>query len=436
MYSASALYKGKSMERIVMTSYARTPLDSQKGKEFQEMSIPDLALASFKAALERSKLGNRDVDGVVAGNVNQGTGEALNLGRHLALKAGLDIDTAQAYTVNRICGSGFQAVASCMMQIWAGEGDVFVAAGCEMNSHKMISLPLDYAWKGMPKGGIVLGGGPKGDASFPLDRFGTEYVAEDGTVIPYMGPALTVEKAAKLYNVSREEADIFANDSQAKMKRAQAENRFENEIVPIEYPVTDRKGKVTMVKCDTDLHPKPDTNMEGLAKLPPAFVPGGVVTAGNASGSVDGSASIVLMSETEQKRRGLPNLGYVNAFAFAGCDPTIMGTGPVPAIQRLFAKTGMGFDDIDAIEINEAFAAQVVSCIKLFGEEIGGKIYQKLNPNGGAVSIGHPEGCTGVRLTMTMAEELRRTGKRFGVSAACIGGGQGGAVLIENPDFA
>jgi acetyl-CoA C-acetyltransferase len=306
-----------------------------------------------------------------------------------------------------------------------------------MNSHRLISLPLDFAWKGIPREGALLGGGPAydGDPCYPKELFGNnKWVAEDGTEIPLYGAAFTVEKAAKIYHVTREEADQFAYDSQMKMKAAQESDRFADEIVPIEYPTSGKKGKVETTFCDTDLHPKPFTTIEGLEKLPAAFVRGGVVTAGNASGSVDGAAAIVLMSESEQKKRGLPNLGYVNAFAFGGVDPTVMGTGPVPAIQKLFKKTGLSFDDIDVLEINEAFCAQVVTCLKMFGEEIGGKLYKKLNPNGGATAIGHPEGCTGVRLTMTVAEELRRTGKKYGVASACIGGGQGAAVLIENPE--
>jgi acetyl-CoA acetyltransferase family protein len=365
--------------------------------------------------------------------MNQGTGEALNLGRHVALKAGLDYTRALSYTVNRICGSGFQSIASAMMEIWAGEGNIYVAAGAEMNSHMLVSLPLDFAWKGIPRGGALLGG-PQfdGDPCYPPEIFGKEWVADDGTVVPLYGPAFTVEKAAILHGVTREESDRFAYDSQMKMKRAQEENRFENEIVPLEYPVTSGKGKVETVFCDRDLHPKPDTTPEGLAALRSAFIKNGVVTAGSASGSVDGAAAVVLMPESEAKRRGLEPIAYINAFAFGGVDPTVMGTGPVPAFEKLFAKTGFGFDDVDVIEINEAFAAQVVCCMKMFGFDFESDFYKKLNPNGGAVAVGHPEGCTGVRLALTVAEELRRSEKKYGVAGACIGGGQGAAIFLEN----
>ncbi|MDR1205531.1 MAG: thiolase family protein [Peptococcaceae bacterium] len=410
------------MSRIVITSYARTPLDSQKGQEFREMTIPELAVIPVSAAIERSRLGDKDVDGLVMGNVNQGTGEAANLGRHVALKAKLDYTTALAYTVNRICGSGFQAVASSMMEIWAGEGSVYVAAGCEMNSHRLVSLPISFSWTGIPRGGALLGGPAyDGDPCFPSEIYGKMY-----------GPAFTVEKAAKLYGIPREDSDLFSYDSQMKTKKAQAGGRFANEIVPIEYPQTDKKGKVNRVKCDADLHPKPNTTVEVLATLPPAFLKDGIVTAGSSSGSNDGAAAIVVMTEEEAQKRGLKPIAYLNAFAFGGVDPTLMGTGPVPALQKLLKKTNLTFDDIDVLEINEAFSAQVLSCLKLLGYSMDSPIYRRLNPNGGAVSIGHPEGCTGVRLTMTVAEELRLTGKKYGIASACIGGGQGAAILLEN----
>ena len=411
------------MDRIVITSYARTPLSSQKGVEFRQMSIPDLAVAPVRAAISRSNLGRSDVDGLVMGQVSSGTGEATNLGRHVALKAELDFETALAYTVNRVCGSGFQAVACSMMEIWAGEGSVYIAAGTEMNSHRTYSLPLSFAWTGIPRGGIKLGGGGnyEGDPCNPNEIYGVMY-----------GPGFTVEKAARIYGITREESDFFAYESQMKMKKAQETNRFENEIIPITVPQNDAKGKTQYVTYDRDLHPKPNTTLEVLSNLRTAFESDGVITAGSASGSVDGSAAIVIMTESEAKARGLAPIAYLNAFAFGGVDPTLMGTGPVPALQKLLKKTNMSFDDIDVIEINEAFAAQVVSVMKILGYDFDSAFYKMLNPNGGAVAIGHPEGCTGVRLTMTVAEELRRTGKRFGIASACIGGGQGAAILIEN----
>jgi acetyl-CoA C-acetyltransferase len=426
--------RGEKMSgRVVITSIARTPLDSQKNGEFREMFVQDLGAIPVRAAVERSGLGASEVDGVIMGQIHQGSSECSNLARHVALLAGLDDQTAQAYTVNRICGSGFQAVASSVMELWAGEGDVYVAAGAEMNSHRIFSLPFSFSWTGMPRGGVTLGGSDyDGDLTYPAGRYGKEWVAEDGTVVPLRGPAFTVEKASKQLGVTREDADRFAYDSQMKAKRAQEEGRFATEIVPVEYPVTGKRGKIELVRCDTDLHPKPNTTMEGLAGLPAAFIKGGVVTAGSASGAVDGAAAIVLMKEEEAERRGLKPLAYINAFAFAGVDPTIMGTGPVAAIHKLFKKTGFDFSKIDVIEINEAFAAQVVCCMKMFGFDFDSDFYKMLNPNGGATAIGHPEGCTGVRLTMTVAEELRLKGKRYGIASACIGGGQGAAILIEN----
>ena len=410
------------MNRIVITSYARTPLDSQKGREFQEMSIPELAVEPVKAAVARSGLGPSDVDGLVMGHVQSGTGEATNLGRHVALKAGLDFTTALAYTVDMVCGSGFQAVVAAMRGIRCGEGPVFIAAGAEMCCHKLIALPLSYMWTGIPKDGILLGGrNSPGDTCSPNEIYGVMY-----------GPGFTVEKAARLYGVTREEADRFAFDSQRKMRLAQESGRFADEIIPFIARHTDRKGNVENITYDTDLHPKGFTTMEGLAKLRPAFEKDGVITAGNASGSNSGAAALVMMTEEEARRRGLAPIAYLNDYAFAGVDPTLMCTGPVPALQKLLKKTGLTFDDIDVLEINEAFAAQVVVCLKMLGFSFDSPLYERLNPNGGAVAIGHPLGCTGVRLVMTAAEELRRTGRKYAAVSACIGGGLGAAILLEN----
>ncbi|MCL2120805.1 MAG: thiolase family protein [Clostridiales bacterium] len=407
--------------RVVITSYARTPFDSQGGKEFQELTVPEMAVVPVKAAIERSRLGRSDVDGLVMGNMSA-SGQANNLGRHVALKAGLDYETALAYTVHRVCGSGFTAVSNGMMEIWSGESTIMVAAGAEMLSHRVISLPLSYAWTGIPRGGIMLGGRDSssgGDA--PVELYGEMY-----------GPAFTVEKAARIHKVGREDSDQFAYESQMKMKKAQETGRFDNEIVPLTAPKTGRRGVVEMITYDKDLHPKPYTELEVISKLPTAFEKDGVITAANASGSVDGAAALVMMTEEEAKKRDLTPVAYLNAFAFGGVDPTLMGTGPVPAILKLMKKTGLSFDDIDVLEINEAFATQVLTCMKMLGQYMDSALYKRLNPNGGSVAIGHPNGCTGVRLTMSCAEELKRTGKKLGVVSACIGGGMGVAILLEN----
>ena len=407
--------------RCVITSYARTPLSSQSGKEFQELAIPELAVAPVKAAVERSRLGKSDVDSMVMGNADA-HGQAQNLGRHVALKAGLDYETALAYTVHRVCGSGFTAVTNCMLELWAGESNISIAAGAEMLSHSSVSLPLSFAWTGIPRGGILLGGGNyDGDACAPNEIYGRIY-----------GPAMTVEKAARIHGVTREDCDQFAYESQMKMKKAQESGRYANEIIPIEVPQTDRKGKVSMVTYDKDLHPKPFTELDVIAKLKPAFEQDGVITAANASGNTDGAAAIVIMTEEECKKRGLTPIAYLNAYAYGGVDPTVMGTGPVPALQKLLKKTDKTFDDIDVLEINEAFAPQVLTCMKMLGHYIGSPLYGRLNPNGGAIAVGHPTGCTGVRITMSVAEELRLTGKKYGIASACIGGGMGVAILLEN----
>ena len=410
-----------SKNRVVVTSYARTPFSSQSGKEFQELPLPEFAVIPVKAAVERSRLGKSDVDAMVMGNTST-HGQASNLGRHVALKAGLDYETALAYTVHRVCGSGFTAVTNSMMEIWTGESNVMIAAGAEMLSHSQVSLPLSFAWTGIPRGGILLGGPAyDGDACAPNEIYGRIY-----------GPAMTVEKAARIHGVKREEADQFAYESQMKMKKAQESGRFENEIVPITVPKTGRRGVVEMIDYDKDLHPKPFTEIDVIAKLPPAFEKDGIITAANASGNTDGAAALVMMTEEEAKKRELTPVTYLNAFAYGGVDPTVMGTGPVPAITKLLKKTGLSFDDIDVLEINEAFAPQVLTCMKMLGHYMDSALYKRLNPNGGAVAIGHPTGCTGVRITMSISEELKRTGKKYGVASACIGGGMGVAILVEN----
>jgi acetyl-CoA C-acetyltransferase len=408
------------MERVVLTSFARTPFSSQNGKEFQEITLAKLALTPMMAAMERSKLGKGDVDSVIAGVMDQ-SGEGGNIARFLALDAGLDPAAATGYTLNRICGSGFTAVTNSMMELWTGHSHVCVAVGAEMNSHRLISLPLSYAWTGIPRGGITLGGRGWGETG--------------GTAPESFGdtsPMGAMENAAKLYGVTREESDFFAYESQMKAKRAQDEGRLAAEIVPIDAPRTDRKGNVTTVTHDKDLHLKPYTKLDALAALKPVYMEDGVITAGNASGSVDGAGAVVLMTESEAKRRELPPIAYMNEFTFVGVEPTLMGTGPAPAIQKLLKMTGLTLDDIDVIEINEAFAAQVLSVMKMLDQTFESSFYKKLNPNGGGVSIGHPEGGTGARLAMTVAEELRRTGKRWGICGACIGGGMGVAILMEN----
>ena len=408
-------------KRCVITSYARTPLSSQKGKEFQEMTIPELAVIPFKAAIERSNLGISDIDSIVMGNSDT-HGQATNLGRYVALKAGLNCETALAHTVNRACGAGFTAVTNCMLEQWADEAAVSIAAGAEMLSHSQLSLPLSFAWTGIPKGGILLGGSEHdGNACSPNEIYGRMY-----------GPAFAAEKAARIYGIGREESDQFAFESQMKMKIAQKRDRFNGEIIPVTVPQTDKKGNTTMVTYDRDLHPKPNTDLDVIAKLPPAFEKDGVVTAANASGNNDGAAALVIMTEEECRNRGLVPTAFLNAFAYSGVDPTLMGTGPVPALQSLLKKTKLTFDDIDVLEINEAFAAQVLTCMKMLGYDMNSDLYKRLNPNGGAIAVGHPTGCTGVRITMSVAEELKLTGKRYGIASACIGGGMGVAILLEN----
>ena len=401
------------MKKVVITSYARTAIGAFLGG-LKEVPVQDLATLVVKEAVKRSGIKNDAVNEVILGHVIS-SADAGNLGRRVALQAGLG-EKATGFTVNRICGSGIQAVLSAAQEIRTGLADVVVAGGAESLSRVPYYLPLASRYQGFRNGNYTL--------LCSNEEYAKHTAPEDLYPIVTMGH--TAENIVNKYKISREDQDLFAYRSQMRAKDAMENGRFAEEIVPVE--IKTRKGPIII---DKDEHARPETTLESLAKLKPAFVQGGSVTVGNSSGMNDAAAALVLMSEEKCKELGLKPLAYVGECALDGVDATIMGMGPVGALQKLLKKTGLTFDDIAALEINEAFAGQVLGCMKELGHYIGSPLYDRLNLNGGACALGHPLGMTGARLVGTIAFELGYQKARYGIASACIGGGQGIALLIE-----
>jgi acetyl-CoA acyltransferase 2 len=388
--------------RTAMAEYSGTP----GGGLFKDVGANDLGARAIEAALQRAKVPVNRVDHVVMGNALQTSGDAIYGARHAGLKAGLPIEVP-ALTVNRICGSGIQSVVTASQMIQLGEATIAVAGGME----------------NMSQAPHVLRGAREG---FRLGMNGT---LEDLLMVALMDPfcgfymAQTAENLAKRMSISRQEQDEYALRSHREGARAVKEGLFAEEIVPVKV----KRGREE-ISVTSDDHVKPDTTIEKLGALRPAFGKDGTVTAGNASGIVDGGAALVLSTAAEAKASGLDVHAIVRGWGIAGVSPDVMGIGPVPAIRKVVEKTGVPLDKVDLVEINEAFAAQYLACEKDLGLDRA-----KCNVNGGAVALGHPLGATGTRIILTVVRELRRRGKRFGIASACIGGGQGIAILVENP---
>jgi acetyl-CoA acetyltransferase family protein len=371
--------------------------------KLKDISAIDLGAIAARAAMERTRVKPADVDHVVFGNVLQTSSDAVYGARHVGLKAGLPIEVP-ALTVNRLCGSGIQAAVNGAHLLILGEADIVLTGGME----NMTQAP--HVIRGL-RSGLKLGQGQLEDTlwSALLDT-------HCGCTM-----AGTAENCAAKYNVSRREQDEYAIRSQRLAAAAWAEGRLKEEVVPVE--VKSRKGVELFAQDD---HMRPDTTMEGLAKLPPAFSKNGCVTAGNASGIVDGGAALLLASDKGVKARGLKPLAKLTQWVYVGVEPTLMGMGPVPATRRALDKAGLSLKDIDLIEVNEAFAAQYLAVEKELGLD-----RDRANVNGGAIALGHPLGMTGTRLLLTLTLELRRRGLKRGLATACIGGGQGIAAIIE-----
>jgi acetyl-CoA acyltransferase 2 len=396
---------------------ARTPMceyegsktgDGRPGGALGRISALELGAVAGREALRRSGLDPARVDHVVFGNVMQTSGDALYGARHIGLLAGVPVPVP-ALTVNRLCGSGIEAVAVAAQQILLGESRAVLAGGTE----NMSQAP--HVIRGLRRG-LKLGQGAMEDSLMValMDTQCGLYMAQ------------TAEKLARKYEVSREEQDRYALRSHSSAQRARENGVFAEEIVPVEVPVG---GKRTQ-KVEHDDHMRLDTDMEQLAKLPPAFSKDGMVTAGNASGIVDGAASLVVTDEGTAKELPGEPLARVAAWAAVGVDPSEMGIGPAPAIRRVLEKASLAIADIDLFEINEAFAGQYLSVEKDLKLD-----REKVNVNGGAIALGHPLGATGARLLLTLALEMKRRGAKRGIASACIGGGQGIAMLIERPSW-
>lgn len=387
------------MKDIVIVDGARTPMAEYNG-HFSDISAIDLGVIAAKEALSRSGFSAEEMDHVIVGNALQTSGDAIYGARHVGLKAGVP-QSVPALTVNRLCGSGIQSVISAAEQIELGEAKTVLAGGME----NMSQAP--FVVRGARKG-LRLGQNTMEDSLMValLDTYAGLYMAQ------------TSDNLARKYEISRDEQDEFAIRSQTCAGEAVKSGRLQEEIVAV--PVG-RKGEL----ITSDDHMRPDTTKEGLAKLKPAFAKDGFVTAGNASGIVDGAAMLVVT--TAENAKDKKPLGRVVSWGIAGCDPEIMGIGPVPATQIALKKAGMKLDDIDLIEINEAFAGQILAVAKELGID-----KEKLNVNGGAIALGHPLGASGTRLLLTVLYELRRRKQKYGLASACIGGGQGIAMIVES----
>lgn len=390
------------MKEVVIIDGARTAFGSFGGS-FKSVSALDLGTAAAKAALQKAGVSADLIQHTVMGNAVQTSNDALYGARHVALKAGVPIDRP-ALTVNRICGSGLQAIVYASQLIQLDEADFCLAGGME-NMSQTPHVIHGARW------GLALGQGKMDDLLW--ECLNDTYC--DTTM------AMTAENLAEKYDVSREDSDKYALRSQQLAARAQKEGWFAEEITPVE--VKTRKG---MLSVDSDEHIRPDASLEAMAKLRPVFKKDGVVTAGNASGICDGAAAVIVASREAAEKHNLKILGTLKSHAVAGVDPTIMGIGPAPAIRMASEKAGVGIDDFETIEINEAFATQVVSVERELGLD-----REKLNPNGGGVSLGHPLGASGARLALTLLYHMRRNNQKLGVASLCIGGGQGIAAVFS-----
>ena len=386
----------------------RTPI-GRHGGALAPVRPDDLAAVAIRALLERTAFPADHLDDVILGCTNQAGEDNRNVARMALLRAGLPVEVP-GQTVNRLCGSGLQAVASALHAIRAGEGDAFIAGGVESMSRAplvMLKSERGYA-RGAPEvADTVLGW-----------RFVNPGLPDEWTI----GLGETAEVVAREFGVTRDEQDAFAADSQAKAAAAIEGGRFDTEIVPVTVPR--RRGDPVVVARDE--HPRPGTTVETLARLRPVFAQSGTVTAGNSSGINDGTAALLVVEAETARAHGLEPMAAIRGAAVAGVEPHRMGIGPVPATRRCLARLGMGAGDIDLVELNEAFAAQAIPCIRELGLDA-----DRVNVNGGAIALGHPVGCSGARILVTLAHEMARRGAGLGLATMCIGVGQGIAAVVE-----
>lgn len=387
---------------LVLCAPVRTPI-GKFGGVLAPLSAADLGTAAAQACLERAGLDPKHVDQAIFGHGRQ-AGGGPNTARQIGYRAGLPQESP-AFTVNQACASGLQSVISAARTILLGEARIILAGGTESMSNTPYMLPR-ARW------GYRLGHEEVVDGMY-----------RDGFNDPLSGLVMgeTAEELAEETGIDREASDGWAVLSQNRSQQARAAGRFAAEIAPITVP--GRKGDVTV---STDEHPRDGITLESLAKLKPVFRPGGRVSAGNASGITDGAAAILVASEDAAREHGLEVVAILRDWAVVGVDPRIMGIGPVPAVRQLFEQTGLSFDDIDEVELNEAFACQVLACLKDLPFD-----RERVNPDGGAISLGHPIGCTGTRILVTLLHGMERRGGRLGIATLCVSGGLGIAMLVE-----
>ena len=395
---------------VVIVGAARTPI-GRYGGAFRNIHAAELGAVAVRAALARATLEADLVDEVLIGHARQ-AGSGPNPARQVARRAGIP-DAAPAQTINKACASGMQAIASAAQAIMLGESQIVVAGGIESMSRMPYLIDAEDARWGHKMGNFTL----------------VDAMYRDGFTCSLCGMVMgeTAEVLAREYGISREASDEYAAESQRRAAHAAAKGRFRAEIAPV--TVVDAKGRQTIVESDE--HPRGDTNVESLAKLPPVFpnVEGGagIITAGTASGITDGGAAVVLMSAARAAELEKTPLARITGWASAGVDPRMMGIGPVPAMRNLYLRTGLALRDFDLVELNEAFAPQVLAVLR--DEPIP---RDRLNVNGGAIALGHPIGCTGTRIIVTLLHEMRRRNVRRGLATLCVSGGMGMAMAIEN----
>ena len=401
------------MERnLVITGAARTAVGKYLGS-LKTVEAQDLGAAAIREAAKRGGISLDQIEQVIMGDVY---GYTPNVARCASLMAGVPEETP-AYSVDRQCASSLQAVQSACYEINAFEADIIVAGGVETMSRMTYYLPPSARYEALRLGDKPL---------YDTFSHGVTMV-QPQELYPGTNMGITAENVAERHHITREQADAFALDSQRKAKTAQDAGKFVDEIFPFEVKI--RKNSFIF---DQDEHLKPETTMESLSKLKPAFKKDGVVTAGNSSGMNDGASAVVVMSEDKSKELGIPPLVKILATSSAGVDPRYMGLGPVPAVRKVLKKTGLRLEDMALIELNEAFATQSLGCLKELGMEMGTELYERVNVNGGAIAHGHALANSGTRILTTLIYEMKRRDVRYGLATLCIGGGQGMAIIVEN----
>ncbi len=391
------------MKEVVIVSAVRTAIGNFGGA-LADISAVELGRIAAEDVIKKAGISNKEIEEVIVGNVlSAGLGQ--NVARQVAISAGLP-ETVSAMTINKVCGSGLRAISLAAQIIKAGDADVILAGGTESMSNSPYLLPKARTGYKMGNGTLV------------------DSMINDGLwdIFNNYHMGITAENVAEKFNISREEQDNFAAESQKKAEKAITSGKFKDEIVPVLIPK--RKGEP--IVFDTDEFPRPGTTAEKLAKLRPAFKKEGTVTAGNASGINDGAAMLIVMSSEKAKKMGLKPMAKIVAYSSAGVSPDIMGFGPVPASNKVFEKSGLSINDIELVEANEAFAAQALAVAKNLKLNP-----EKTNVNGGAIALGHPIGASGARITTSLLYEMQKRNAKYGLSTLCIGGGMGTSLIVE-----